>query len=286
MTLTSKNFYYARSNHLGIKDLAKKYNLTTAEVEDQLQKAFNGNPREHSNLLADLRRNDKRHERQEAKKVTKQQVEATIEKDDESELKKLQKEEQIQSKRVIDLETAHKDKAKSHRDCLKKIRDIQEKIGQLKTEVAAVLADYEAATTENNAFVAQMNAISAQHREEVSKLETIRARIDEMTRSVIFVYANGDITIDDKIVENTDKEETNKIFNVITNNVTFEDLSIKEAKILAKVVVVVAGINRSIEYIFDNPKLEHAFELFLFTSVGTGNTSADTSDPTPSAKSA
>lgn len=102
------------------------------------------------------------------------------------------------------------------------------------------------------------DSISAKTKE----LEKIEKEIDEKTKISIFFYNNGEFEIDGKKEENVNVDDINKIVNSTLSNSSFEDLTIKQIRGLAKLKVILENnTEKKYEISFESSDLEKAFNL-------------------------
>ena len=135
---------------------------------------------------------------------------------------------------------------------LKTINEKENIINSLISKLSGLDADIETVN----------NSISAKTKE----LEKKEKEIDEKTKISIFFYSNGEFEIDGKKgEENVNVDDINKIVNsTLTNSSSsFEDLTLKQIRGLAKLKVILDSIAKKYEITFESTDLEKAFNNLL-----------------------
>lgn len=87
--------------------------------------------------------------------------------------------------------------------------------------------------------------INAEISEAQKTLKNIREEIQELKKVSIFIYENGEIDIENTDISSftdTDSEEENKLFHNFLENSLVDSLTIKQLRLLSRVIIVVNSI--------------------------------------------
>ena len=145
----------------------------------------------------------------------------------------------------------------------KKLRD---RVAQQKQELERIRQIAEKLAVEFEGTVKQMSAIDdavAHLNEELSfkgeLLVQIQAEIQDLKKTSVFVYADGQVEVEGAI-DYTEPTNWGKTYNELSRDELFEDLTMKQLKLLAKVICFVADLEGEYEITFEDELLQEAFE--------------------------
>lgn len=147
----------------------------------------------------------------------------------------------------------------------KRLRD---QVAQQKQELERIRQIAEKLATEFEGTVQQIHAIddaAASLNEKLSSegelLAQIQAEIQDLKKTSVFVYADGQVEVEGAIdyVETTNWFKT---YQELSRDELFEDLTMKQLKLLAKVACFVADLEGEYELTFEDELLQDAFEAW------------------------
>lgn len=147
----------------------------------------------------------------------------------------------------------------------KRLRD---QVVQQKQELERIRQIAEKLATEFEGTVQQIHAIddaAASLNEKLSSegelLAQIQAEIQDLKKTSVFVYADGQVEVEGAIdyVEPTNWFKT---YQELSRDELFEDLTMKQLKLLAKVACFVADLEGEYELTFEDELLQDAFEAW------------------------
>ena len=212
--LKAREVCEAIKNGLGVAHFCVKYDCTEQEFERRLKQLYSKNEKDRKKKRAALRANDERLAKRavKARESTSKNDESDYSEDlsttdevaaEEAEeiitvetatLEQLKAMEAELSDKLMLMETEHKEKARSHRDCIGISRELKKELGDMKVQLHGIRKKYEEVTAQDNDLIARMNEISAEHYNKSAEIQRVRERIKELSKVVVFVYADGSIT--------------------------------------------------------------------------------------------
>lgn len=264
-TLTSKAVKTGIKNGFTVKDFCKKYGIQgEGNFMIQLEKAFpNGGC---DQVLREIHQNEKSHRHTKRKPAaspvtttpTPRKEAVVIKK---SALEALEAKEAELSKQVIDLENQHKQLAGERRGYLQKLRSIQQKVDEICQELGKQQTAYEETANLNNGVVRQMNKISKVRAEKLAELTTVRGEITKLRTTIIAVYddCGFEIVEGNTISLEPEQSEVGTLTHQLAELEICENLTIKQIKTLAKLILISKNTSSKTEFIFDSSDLEQAY---------------------------
>lgn len=257
-TLTSKQVRTGIKNGFTVKDFCTKYGIKgESNFLIQLEKAFPNAGADQA--LREIRKNEKNRKKPTVKKqAPRKGVDKVTKKDP---LAVLKSTEATLSSEVMSLENQHKQLAGERRASLGKLRGIQRKVDEIYSELDKQQSLYEAAATEANAIVKQMNQISQVRAEKLTELISIREQITKLETTTIAIYKDGkfEVVEGSAVSLEVNEEDLSNLAHRLMENEICEDLTIKQIKILSKLILISQNSLRKVEYIFDSSALEKAY---------------------------
>ncbi len=171
------------------------------------------------------------------------------------------KEEQLRAE-VISKETTHEALISKRRSLYKRLakqKDLMLKLRELIKQRQKDVEEISQELIETSNELVALKASLASSKEELIEVKT---NINELEKVSIFIYENGEIDTDDFLIDFP--ETWNDIFDFILHNKVVEDLSIKQIKQLAKLLILTNILIQShLEYelIFESEPVQKAFFL-------------------------
>ena len=267
MALTSKDVRMGVRKGFTVKDFCKKYGINGKEAFIvQLEKAY---PHGGSDqILKEIRKNEKIKSKahnntsttSSTKKGGEQQVEE--EKTDEERLEDLKVTENKLSNEVMELEKEYQSFIALRKKQKDRMRELEDKTDKLYAEIQATEAEYDKVVEENNVTVDKTNAVIQSRSEKLASLDETREKIKALT--VVSIGVNGDCSLevlDGEIsIELPGKDdEINNLAHQMMDKEICENLTMKQIKTLAKLIVLDIYSGQKIRFIFDNEVLEKAY---------------------------
>ena len=260
--LTSKQVLTGIKNGFTVKDFCTKYGMKgEGDFLIQLEKAF---PHAGSDqALREIRKNEKSRQKNYRKsatiKISPEKGVDKVEKQDP--LTVLTSKEATLSSEMINLENQHKQLAGERRVYLSKLRDEQQKVDEICAELQRLQVAYEEAAKQNNKIVKQMNQLSETRAKKLAELTTVREQITKLETTTIAIYEDGKF----EVVEGAeaslevDENEMNTLTHQLMEKKICEDLTVKQIKILSRLLLVSKNSPRKVGFIFDSTALEQAY---------------------------
>lgn len=260
----------------GILYFCEKYDCTEQEFEAKIKQFYSKAEVDGRKILSSLRENDANNAKKSAKegvaatgtsaKDTSENSPANDEPPEETTtvetatLEQLKEMEAMLSNVLMSLESTHKKLAEKHLNCTAKTREQKKKVEEIEVMLQSLKKDYLETTAQDNALIKEMNGISAAHYDKTTKIQRVRDRIKELSRILLFVYADGTIAIEnsDMIL---DESGSDKLYLELAEKDECEELRVKDIRILARVMIVCSHLPENTELVFDNAEIEGVFKL-------------------------
>ena len=278
--LKAREVCEAIKNGLGVAHFCVKYDCTEQEFERRLKQLYSKNEKDRKKKLAALRANDERLAKRAVKarestskndesdysedlsttdEVAAEEAEETITVETAT-LEQLKAMEVELSDKLMLMETEHKEKARLHRDCIGISRELKKELEDMKVQLHGIRKKYEEVTAQDNDLIARMNEISAEHYNKSAEIQRVRERIKELSKVVVFVYADGSITAENLDV-NLDDTGSDELYRSLFEKDECGELRAKEIKTLARIVMISKHLPENTEVVFDNAEIEGVFRL-------------------------
>lgn len=178
----------------------------------------------------------------------------------EEKLQHLKDDEKILRNELISKEIKHKNLITQKKELFKKLEiqrslmlQLRKTIEQRQKEVEKISNDLETLYDE----IASLNSSISNERKD---LLDIQKQIKDLEKISLFIYENGEIDTDNFVIDIPDN--WNEVFENILRNEVVEDLSIKQIKQLAKLIVLTGILNaNALEYelTFESENSQKAF---------------------------
>ena len=162
---------------------------------------------------------------------------------------------------LMQLESEHKEKARQHRGCIGTSRELKKELEDMKVQLQGIRRKYENVTTQDNNLIARMNAISAEHYDKTIEIQRVRERIRDLSKIIVFVYADGAVVTENMGV-NLNDLGSDEIYRNLFEKDECGELRAREIKTLAKVLAISKHLPENSEIVFDNAEIEEVFRLF------------------------
>lgn len=265
-----------------IEDLLEKYQCTKEELEKYMEKNFEKKARD--SVRRELEKNVKKSGNNTAVIVTQEEI-------SKSTLKEIQKKaRQMQEKNIMVMEN----KKDSDEMSLEKLKDRENALvteickqeGEHKRTLATRRTLLEKLVTEKEKILEQKKII-LQRQKEVDEIFTKMVEIDEkitaeseelsankkilsevreyikvLEKVTIFVYENGEIKEEEEAVEE-EPPETEEVFDCLIHNELVENLSVKQIRQLAKLLVLTEQMQKqgqNYDLVFESEIVQKIFE--------------------------
>lgn len=267
-------------NGYGVTHFCVKYDCTKQEFETRLKQLYSKSEKAYKKKLSTLRANDEKLAKKAAKaKVsTTKNVESNIREEvittdeaaaetveetvtiETATLEQLKTIEAELSDNLIQLESEHKEKARQHRGCIGTSRELKKELEDMKVQLQGIRRKYENVTTQDNNLIARMNAISAEHYDKTIEIQRVRERIRDLSKIIVFVYADGAVVTENMGVDLNDLG-SDEIYRNLFEKDECGELRAREIKTLAKVLAISKHLPENSEIVFDNAEIEEVFRL-------------------------
>lgn len=169
----------------------------------------------------------------------------------------LEKQEKTLSQACISLEEEHKGKMTRRRAIEEKLSESLKTLNSLKEIASNILLKVEALEIEYSSLKEDMVNISSELNLKKAELEGIRARIEAFKTPQLLVYSSGQVECENfDLPEPSEEEIRCKIDEIIAND-SSEDLTLKQVKVLARLLL--AEIPENAEIAFDSETMEVLF---------------------------
>ena len=258
--LKAREVCEAIKNGLGVAHFCVIYDCTEQEFERRLKQLYSKNEKDRKKKLAALRANDERL----AKRAVKAR-ESTSKNDESDYSEDLSTTDEVaaeEAEEIITVETATLEQLKAME------AELSDKLMLMETEhkekarlqLHGIRKKYEEVTAQDNDLIARMNEISAEHYNKSAEIQRVRERIKELSKVVVFVYADGSITAENLDV-NLDDTGSDELYRSLFEKDECGELRAKEIKTLARIVMISKHLPENTEVVFDNAEIEGVFRL-------------------------
>ena len=273
---------------VGIDEFCTKYNCTTEEFERRIRGMFHSKA---ESILGEIRASERKHrkdrsrfksgkmkggsmvpmstfvaaEPEETEKDTSDAAPAT-----QCDFELLPLEElRIEEKRVGDLAVANEIKYQTlltqHKEKLGHLREIQKELIEIEDSFKRKSDEYRLVVTEDNELTEKINAISESYRSNMISLGTIRDRIKVLETVTLYAYDDGSITIIDGPQMEFDDTGADEYFPQLVTRPECENLTVRQVKLIAKVLCVVKNAEGPTAVLFDSESVDKAYQSISTT---------------------
>lgn len=264
-TLTSKMVRTGIKNGFTVRDFCKKYNIKgETSFLEQLDRAFPNAGADQA--LREIRKNEKQLQHHKSKKSVMEATTTSRKGDDKVEkttqkLDVLKSTETALSNEVINLENQHKELATERRECLQELRGIQQKVDEICAELDRQHSLYKETAGKANQIIRQMNQLSGIRAGKLSELTSVREQIKKLETTTIAVYKDCDFEVVEgaKITAEISEDEVSALTHKLMEEDICEELTIKQIKILSRLILISKKSFQKVEFIFDSSALEKAY---------------------------
>ncbi len=275
-TLTGKKVRMGIKNGMTMDDFCQKYECDSAELIVRIGKLFTVND-DARRILADILANGKKPkprgaaiaETVEAPKAANEATEGEATDDTPPRaptLDELKSSESELSDKLIEMEKAYKACYQDRDEGRKKYRSLLDDIKSIKKQFDAKVHEAEVIIRRDDEIVGKMNGIWTEYRDKRAALEAIRAQIEEMSKIVLCVYKDREIAPFDEGLEiSLDDSGHDELFKTLREQEVAEEFRLKDIKVVARLIRIVANLGSPVELIFDDDELKMAYEALKST---------------------
>lgn len=178
-------------------------------------------------------------------------------------LEELLEEEKFLSDNCVALEKEHKELISARREDVKMLANIKRTLEELKrllqanqNRLTTVLEDY-------NSKAEQMIRVNSEISACKEMLADTRAQIEEAKKLKIFVFSDGTIECENGELQYPSEAEVSQVFSTIILLAAAEELTVKQIKTVAKLVLTVKKIDKKYELEFDSDSVQKFYEAAI-----------------------
>ena len=275
-TLTGKKVRVGIKNGMTVDDFCKRYSCEPAELNVRIGKLFTVND-DAKKIWGEILANEKKPK---AKVTAVEEVVGTSKVADNATegeatddtppraptLDELKSSESELSDKLIEMEKAYKACYQDRDEGRKKYRSLLDDIKSIKKQFDAKVHDAEVIIRRDDEIVGKMNGIWTEYRDKRAALEAIRAQIEEMSKIVLCVYKDYEIAPFDESLEiKLDDRGHDDLFKELREQEAAEDFRLKDIKVVARLIRIVANLGSPVEIIFDDEEVRKAYEALKST---------------------
>ena len=191
---------------------------------------------------------------EEAKAITPEMVMAL--------LKELERKEHETRAKIRDLEAKRVQFSSEKRKLKDEVRNQSQELERIRKIAEKLAEEFERTVQQMSAIDESVATLNEELAFEGELLTEIQAEIQELKKISIFVYANGQVEIEGAI-QFSEPSNWVKSFQKFSHDERFEDLTMKQLKLLAKVIEFVAELEGEYEITFEEELLHNAFEALM-----------------------
>ena len=178
-------------------------------------------------------------------------------------LEELMEEEKFLSDNCVALEKEHNELISARREDVKMLANIKRTLEELKrllqanqNRLTTVLEDY-------NSKAEQMIRVNSEISACKEMLADTRAQIEEAKKLKISVFADGIIECDNGKLEYPAETEVQQLISILVLMKEAEELTVRQIKTAAYLILVVKGIDQKYELEFDNDLVKKLYEAAI-----------------------
>lgn len=278
--MSSKDLHVALKNQATEEELMERYGVDSSEeLYEVMSKVTPGN---FEYFKKEIKKNQKNRSRKDAKKemaldnqkedenstVGKNMVDYTaVEESTNDEpkpsLNELLEAEKFLSDNCVSLEKEHNALINARREDVKTLAEIKRTLEELKrllqvnqSKLTTVLENY-------NSKAEQMLRVSSEISACKEMLADTRAQIEETKKLKISVFSDGTIECENGELESPCEAEVSQLFSTLILLAAAEELTIKQIKTVAKLVLMVKKIDKKYELEFDSDLVQKLYEAAI-----------------------
>ena len=178
-------------------------------------------------------------------------------------LEELLEEEKFLSDNCVALEKEHKELISARREDVKMLANIKKTLEELKrllqanqNRLTTVLEDY-------NSKAEQMTRVNSEISACKEMLADTRAQLEEAKKLKISVFSDGTIECENGELQYPSEAEVSQVFSTIILLAAAEELTVKQIKTVAKLVLTVKKIDKKYELEFDSDSVQKFYEAAI-----------------------
>lgn len=262
--MTAKALKLAIKNGSTPEDLQKKYECTEEELKNRISQLYNqGKSRVSQDLYAELEANRKKHHKK-AEIVSEEANAQPVAEEEATDivavktLEDLQKEEQILSDTLIELEGQHKALAERRRPYKKRLEELQKGIDEIRAKLEAYGQEFEECLKEANLLAVEMNNLCVPIREKRVALEKLRQEIEDRQTVTLYIYEDGRIEAPDNPEFFIIYDGYQDLKADLSEREECLDLKLRDITTLARLLIIAEDVEK-ILLACENEELEKAF---------------------------
>lgn len=265
-----------------IDDFTRHFNCSEEEFINFLQKNFEKTA--CSNMLAEMEKNSKKKNNNKKtssapifpytdeglivqtsdisseSQLSEIQIPVTSSLSNVEKLQHLKDEEKLLRDELISKENEHQKLIKRRKELFKKLETQHSLMLQLRKTIEQRQKEVEKISNDLNTLSDEITSVNSSLFNGRKDLFDIQKKIKDLEKISVFIYENGEIDTDNFVIDIP--ETWHEVFDNILRNKVVEDLSIKQVKQLAKVIVLTAILNDHLltyELTFESEDSEKAF---------------------------
>lgn len=177
-------------------------------------------------------------------------------------LEQLEHDEKELSAHCVGLESEHKELAQKRREALKALLEVRKVLVELQRLLAVNMEKVQRIMDEYNESAVRMTQISEEIAVYKELLEEIREQIQETKKVIILVYSEGIIESEAQLPYPSEEEVATLVHSLIQMPEA-EDLTIKELKTVAKLLLIVKKMEVKFELEFDSDRVQQFYETVV-----------------------
>ena len=254
--LTSKDVKIGVKNGFTVRDFCAKFSLRNEEAFfEQLKEAYPHGG--YDQILREIRNNEKR-----GKKVSGHPHQKGGIRMGKMKLEVLKAQEAGLKSAAAKLDEEYENLENQYQACTDKAYNLQKQVNKLYVELKNCRSQLNQTRDRFGKIEQQMQVVSADREKNLASLNSIRAEIESLTIVSIGVHGNCELEVMEGniVLDLSGKEgELNALTHKLADQEICENLTIKQVRTLAKLLIITSADNRKIKFIFDNSDLEAAY---------------------------
>lgn len=259
----------------GVSYFCKKYGCTEQAFIGRVRQLYKKTPEKGKSAIASLRKNDIKNVKKPAKNGVKLEtntegVGRDLPTNGESQgetvtvetatLEQLRAMDAKLSAKRLSLQSEQDGLRQRHYNLVTRTNGIRKQVKKLITKLQSLEQKLLTIIEQDNELIEKIRANSTKLSNMDTEIQAVRERIEELSRIVIYVYNNGEITVDDSDVV-LDDSGSEKYYEDLTKNNRCGQLRMTDLRVLAKVLAIYQnlGADATPLILFDNGEIEGVF---------------------------
>ena len=286
MTIDRKALKLGIKNGFGFSEFEERYGMDRDNLTESVFILYKKNRETAEDLLREIGRNEKKHEKERAKEPVVEYKGVPIEefksmsmdefmklengtandtqKDTIPEKVKLESEIHELQDTVAKYEADDKRWISKRQASLEEMAKLEDELKKLKEKLVSVKMKYGAIAERDEKIVKKMNETHTKLEESRTLLKEKRRRLDELNRLVICAYDDGTIApMDESIEIILDDTGSDDLYLKLVTRAECQDLKAREILILARLLKIVENSTSRIEVACDTVEMEKAYNALV-----------------------